>query len=219
MTKVPCGKWLREGVGARMEVKTIAVIGAGDVGRGIAYVAARGGYATILEDLAGPRLEKAMTWIRQCFEQSAAGGTREAIIAARAAAANVTVARAVEDAIRDADLIIETLPDEMELQIELFTILDKFSKPNAIFATTGSISITELAEVTFCADRCVGMRFSGRAAESQTVELAKGSQTSAETIAACSEVARRMGKAVVMVSEPDREKSDERERKFADAQD
>jgi 3-hydroxybutyryl-CoA dehydrogenase len=219
MTKVPCGTWLREGVGARMEVKTIAVIGAGDVGRGIAYVAARGGYATILEDLAGPRLEKAMTWIRQCFEQSAAGGTREAIIAARAAAANVTVARAVEDAIRDADLIIETLPDEMELQIELFTILDKFSKPNAIFATTGSISITELAEVTFCADRCVGMRFSGRAAESQTVELAKGSQTSAETIAACSEVARRMGKAVVMVSEPDREKSDERERKFADAQD
>jgi 3-hydroxybutyryl-CoA dehydrogenase len=205
MTKVPCGKWLREGVGARMEVKTIAVIGAGDVGRGIAYVAARGGYATILEDLAGPRLEKAMTWIRQCFEQSAAGGTREAIIAARAAAANVTVARAVEDAIRDADLIIETLPDEMELQIELFTILDKFSKPNAIFATTGSISITELAEVTFCADRCVGMRFSGRAAESQTVELAKGSQTSAETIAACSEVARRMGKAVVMVSESDYE--------------
>jgi 3-hydroxybutyryl-CoA dehydrogenase len=205
MTKTPYGKWLREGVGARMDVKTIAVIGAGDVGRGIAYVAARSGYGTILEDVSGPRLEKATTWITQCFEQSIAGGTTEAIIAARAAVANLTVARTVEDAIRDADLIIETLPDEMEMQIELFTILDKFSKPNAIFAATGSISITELAEVTFCADRCVGMRFSGRAAESQTIELGKGSQTSAETIAACSEVARRMGKAVVMVSESDYE--------------
>lgn len=205
MTKMPYGKWLREGLGAGMDVKTIAVIGAGDVGRGIAYVAARSGYGTILEDVCGARLERATTWITRCFEQSVAGGTTEAIIAARAVVANLTVARTVEDAIRDADLIIETLPDEMEMQIELFTILDKFSKPNAIFAATGSISISELAEVTFCADRCVGMRFSGSAAESQTIELGKGSQTSAKTIAACSEVARRMGKAVVMVSEPDYE--------------
>src|ERR1700726_2785098 len=156
MTKMLYGKWLREGVGARMDVKTIAVIGAGEVGRGMAFVAARSGYATILEDVSGPRLEKAAAWITQRFEQSVRGATPEAIIAARAAVANLTVARTVEDAIRDADLIIETLPDEMEMQIELFTILDRFSRPNAIFATTGSIFITELAEVTFCADRCVG---------------------------------------------------------------
>ena len=58
----------------------------------------------------------------------------------------LSLAHTVEDAIRDADLIIETLPDEMEMQIELFTILDKFAKPNAIFASTGLLSIAELAE-------------------------------------------------------------------------
>ena len=128
----------------------------------------------------------------------------------------------MEDAIRDADLIIETLPDEMEMQIELFTILDKFAKPNAIFASTGFLSITELAEITFCADRCIGMRFPESAEGMEAIELiklVKGSETSQETIARCAEVARRMGREVVVLDETAPNRFGESERKFANAKD
>lgn len=204
-----------------MEVKTIAVIGADTVGRGIASIAARSGYDTVLEDVSDGSLAKAAAWIERNHESVVAGGAPEAG-GRDAAAARVSLAHTVEDAIRDADLIIETLPDEMEMQIELFTILDKFAKPNAIFASTGFLSITELAEITFCADRCIGMRFPESTEGMKAVKLiklVKGSETSHETIARCAEVARRMGREVVVLDETAANRSGESERKFANAQD
>jgi 3-hydroxyacyl-CoA dehydrogenase len=211
----------RDGNGARVEVKTIAVIGADTVGCRIASIAALSGYDTVLEDVSNERLAKAAAWIERNHESFVAGGTPEAR-GRDAAAARLSLAHTVEDAIRDADLIIETLPDEMEMQIELFTILDKFAKPNAIFASTGFLSITELAEITFCADRCIGMRFLESAEGMKVVELIKlvrGSQTSLETIARCAEVARRMGREVVVLDETAPNRSGESERRFANAQD
>ena len=204
-----------------MEVKTIAVIGADTVGRGIASIAAQSGYDTVLEDVDDERLAKAAAWIARNHESFVAGGAPVAR-GRDAAAARLSLAHTVEDAIRDADLIIETLPDEMEMQIELFTILDKFAKPNAIFASTGFLSITELAEITFCADRCIGMRFVESAEGMEAVELiklVKGAETSRETIARCAEVARRMGREVVVLDETAPNRSGESERKFANAQD
>jgi 3-hydroxybutyryl-CoA dehydrogenase len=183
-----------------MNVKTIAVIGADTIGRSIAYMAALSGYQTILEDVSDARLQKAAAWIADNLESSISRRTIEAT-SGGAALANLSTAHTIEDAIRGADLIIETLPDEMEMQIELFTILDKFAEPNAIFATTGLISITELAEITFCADRCIGMRFPDSVVETKTVELVKGRETSNETVAACSDVARRMGREAVVVDD------------------
>jgi 3-hydroxyacyl-CoA dehydrogenase len=203
-----------------LEVKTIAVIGADTVGCGIASIAALCGYDTVLEDVSDERLAKAAAWIERNHESFVAGdapvaGGRDAV------AGRLSLAHTVEDAIRDADLIIETLPDEMEMQIELFTILDKFAKPNAIFASTGFLSITELAEITFCADRCIGMRFpeGGEGRKVELIELVKGSQTSPETVARCAEVARRMGREVVVVDESALNRDGESERKFANAQD
>ncbi len=203
-----------------MEVKAIAVIGADTVGRGIASIAVRSGYDTVLEDVSDERLAKAAAWIERRHRSLVADGAPEARGHDRAA--RLSLAHAVEDAIRDADLIIETLPDEMEMQIELFTILDKFAKPNAIFASTGFLSITELAEITFCADRCIGMRFlesaEGRKV-AELIKLVKGSETSDETIARCAEVARRMGREVVVLGETTANRPEESERKFANAQD
>jgi 3-hydroxyacyl-CoA dehydrogenase len=205
-----------------VEVKTIAVIGAETMGRGIASLAARSGYDTVLEDVSDERLAKAAAWIER--ESFVAGGGPEAR-GSDAAAGRLSLAHTVEDAIRDADLIIETLPDEMEMQIELFTILDKFAKPNAIFASTGFLSITELAEITFCADRCIGMRFPESAEGMEAVELiklvklVKGSETSHETVARCAEVARRMGREVVVLDEKAPNRVGESERKFANAED
>jgi 3-hydroxyacyl-CoA dehydrogenase len=199
-----------------VDVKTIAVIGASTMGRSIACVTALRGYQTILEDVSDARLQEATAWIAESLQSSIAVDAGDA--KARAAGLeNLSTAHRVEDAIRDADLIIETLPDEMEMQIELFTILDKFAKPNAIFASTGLLSITELAEVTFCADRCIGMRFPNPVAGTMTIELVRGAETSNETVAACSEVARRMGRGIFSVDDAGDDRSGESERKFANA--
>jgi 3-hydroxybutyryl-CoA dehydrogenase len=214
-TKRHFERWFREEPGARVEVKTITVIGADVVGRGIAYVAALCGYRTILEDVSEARLGNAVAWVTPRLERGCGGAVDED--AGKAARARFSTAHTVEDAIRDADLIIETLPDDMEMHIELFTILDKFAKPNAIFASTGFLSISELAEVTFCADRCIGMRFAGSPAESRTMELVRGLETSNEVVVACSVVAGRLGKQVVVVNEPDVNKSGETKRRLANA--
>jgi 3-hydroxybutyryl-CoA dehydrogenase len=198
-----------------LELNTIVVIGADTVGCEIASMAALAGYRTIIEDVSAERLEMAAAGITQILASRVMAGALESA-EGLAAAARLSFAHTVEHAIRDADLIIETLPDEMEMQVELFIILDKFAKPNALLASTGLLSITELAEVTFCADRCIGMRESVR--EAKVIELTKGSQTSAETIAACTEVARRMGKDVVVLDDAAANKSGQVKRKFANAQ-
>jgi 3-hydroxybutyryl-CoA dehydrogenase len=186
-----------------MEVKTTAVIGAGAMGRSIAYVATLGGYKTILEDISGTTLENAIAWIRQKLD--AEFNRREVAAEIRdTALASLSTAGTVEDAIREADLIIETAADEMEVKIELFTILDKFAKPNAIFASTSSeLSVTEMAAVTFCAGRCIGMRFADGDPQSERLNLVRGLETSHETVAVCREVGRRLGKDVVVVRELD----------------
>jgi 3-hydroxybutyryl-CoA dehydrogenase len=183
-----------------MEIKTIAIVGAADLGRSIAYAAVLAGYRTILEDISPSTLEQGIDWIAQSLGDEVSRGKTSA--AARVAAlANLVTASSAEDASREADLIMETVSDEMEMKIELFTIFDKFAKPGAIFAsTTSSLSITDLAAVTFCPERCIGMRFIPSAQHAGRLELIKGRETSEETIAACREVGRRLGKEVSVLS-------------------
>ena len=184
-----------------MEVKTIAVIGAGTMGRGIAYAAAFGGFNTVLEDVSRHVLEQALGWIRQSFEEGVACGKVEASARDKALSL-ITTASTVEEAIRDADLIIEAVPEELEMKLELFTIFDKFGKAGAIFASnTSSLSITDFTDITVSRDRCIGMRFFNPVPRMKVVELARTPHTSDETVAACREVARRMGKEVVVVNE------------------
>lgn len=184
-----------------MEIGTIAIVGANDTGRSVAYSAALAGYRTILEDISTAALEQGIGWISQRLGEEFALGKINA--AARdAALANLGTAGSAEDASREADLIIEAVMDEMEMKIELFTIFDKFAKPGAIFAsTTASLSITELAAVTFCPERCIGMRFFGDAPDEERLELVKGCNTSGETIAACLEAGRRLATTVSILQD------------------
>jgi 3-hydroxybutyryl-CoA dehydrogenase len=184
-----------------MEVKIIAIVGAADLGRRIACAAAVAGYRTILEDISPSMLEQGIAWITQTLGEEVSRGKIGAATR-NVALANLTTAISAEDASREADLIIETVSDEMEMKIELFTVFDKFAKPGAIFAsTTASLSITELAGVTFCAERCIGMRFLADASRAGRLELVKGRESSEETIAVCSEAGRRMGMEVSVLSE------------------
>jgi 3-hydroxybutyryl-CoA dehydrogenase len=184
-----------------MQIKAIAIIGASEMGRSIAYASVLAGYRTILEDISPSTLEQGIAWMTQSLGKEVSRGKTSA--AARVAVlANLATANSAEDASREADLIIETVSDEMEMKIELFTIFDKFAKPGAIFAsTTASLSITDLAAVTFCSERCIGMRFLTEADAAGRLELVTGRETSDNTIAACREVGRRMGKEVSVLSD------------------
>jgi 3-hydroxybutyryl-CoA dehydrogenase len=183
------------------EIKTIAIIGAGTMGRGIAYASAFGGYATVLEDVSAPKLEESVRWITRAFAEGVDRGKVDGHIRDRALSL-ITTASSVDNAIRDADLIIEAVPEEMEMKLELFTIFDKFAKPGAIFASnTSSLSISDMSELTVARDRCIGMHFFNPVPKMKLLELVKTPLTSEATVAACTAVGQRMGKEVVLVQE------------------
>lgn len=184
-----------------MDVKTIGVIGAGTMGRGIAYAAAFGGYRTVLEDVSPEMLEQGMEYIRKALEE---GVSRGKVTGSQrdTALAGLSGARSVEEVCRQADLLIEAVPEEMELKLELFTLFDRFAKPNAILASnTSSLSVTELAAITSRAEDCIGMHFFNPVPKMKLLEIIRALETSEATVAACAEVGRRMGKEVVVVRE------------------
>ena len=183
-----------------MDVKTIGVIGAGAAGREIACAALLGGYRTILEDVSADMLRQGTDWIAQALAERV---TRGGMTAQRkdATLARLSVASRVDEVCREADMLIETVPEEMEVKLEIFTIFDKFAKPGAILASNTSLSITEIAAITFRTEDCVGLRFFNGTPRANMVEIVRGLETSDATVAACLEVGRRMGKDSVVVRE------------------
>jgi 3-hydroxybutyryl-CoA dehydrogenase len=183
------------------EIRTIAVIGAGTMGRGIAHVAALGGYRTVLEDLIPASLRKAESEIRSNLDKAVELGKVSAGDAS-AALGRIEYTGSVEEAAREADLVIEAVPEEMESKIEIFTLLDKVCRPGTILASnTSSLSITEIASVTGRAKKCVGMHFFNPVHKMKLLEVVRALETDDETITAAAEVGRRMGKEVVVIKE------------------
>ena len=184
-----------------MEIRTVVVIGAGTMGRGIAYCSALAGYRTILEDVSDSVLEQGLDYIRHALDEGISRG-KVAEDQKKKALASLATARSVQDACREADLVIEAVPEEMETKLEIFTVLDKFAKPGAIFASnTSSLSITEMAAITFHPQNCIGMHFFNPVQKMKLLEIVRGLETSESTLAACVEAGRRMGKEVVVVRE------------------
>jgi len=183
------------------EIRTIAVIGAGIMGRGIAHVAAVGGYRTILEDIVPASLRKAETEIRTNLDKAVELG-KVAKVDADQAFGRLEYASTVEEAAREADLVIEAVPEEMESKIEIFTLLDKISRPHTILASnTSSLSITEIASVTYRPRKCLGMHFFNPVHKMKLLEVVRALETDEETIAATTQVGKRMGKEVVVIKE------------------
>jgi 3-hydroxybutyryl-CoA dehydrogenase len=183
------------------EIRTIAVIGAGIMGRGIAHAAALGGYRTILEDILPTALRKAETEIRSNLDKAVELG-KVTKADADSAFGRLEYASSVEQAAREADLVIEAVPEEMESKIEIFTLLDKVCRPTTILASnTSSMSVTEIASVTYRAPKCVGMHFFNPVHKMKLLEIVRALETSDETLAAAVEVGKRMGKEVVAIKE------------------
>jgi 3-hydroxybutyryl-CoA dehydrogenase len=183
------------------QVKTVAVIGAGIMGRGIAHAAAVGGYRTILEDLLPAALRRAESEIRSNLDKAVELG-KVAAPDADAAFRRVEYAGSVEEAAREADLVIEAVPEEMESKIEIFTLLDKICRPTTILASnTSSLSVTEIASVTYRAKKCLGMHFFNPVHKMKLLEVVRALETDEDTLATAVEVGKRMGKEVVVIKE------------------
>jgi 3-hydroxybutyryl-CoA dehydrogenase len=185
------------------EIRTIAVIGAGAAGRGIAFAAALGGYRTILEDILPSSLRTAAAELREHMAKAADLGTVSKP-EAQAAFNRLEYATTVEHAAREADMVIEALPDELESKIEIFTLLDKICRPQTILVSnTTALSVTEIASVTYRAARIAGMRFAEPVFTGKNLQIVRAKLTDDETIAACIEVGKRMGKQVKVIIESD----------------
>jgi 3-hydroxybutyryl-CoA dehydrogenase len=183
------------------EVKTIAVMGAGIMGRGIAHAAALGGYRTILQDKFPEALKKAEGDIRANLDKAV---DLQKVSAAEAETAfrKIEYTSSVADAARDADLVIEAVPEEMPAKIEIFTECDRVSGAETILASnTSSLSITEIASVTTRPAKCVGMHFFNPVHKMKLVEIVRALETSDDTITIAVGVGQRMKKETVVIKE------------------
>jgi len=184
-----------------LSIQNVAVLGAGIMGRGIAHVAALGGYNTVLQDTGREQLEKATNDIGAILEKGVAMGRvtdSEAVEARR----RLRTVASLDDAARQADLVIEAVPERMDLKVEIFAQLDRVAPAHAILASnTSSLSITEMAAATHRAPQVVGMHFFNPVQRMKLLELVRALETSEKTLAQCEEVGRKMGKECVTVRE------------------
>ncbi len=183
------------------EIKTIAVIGAGIMGRGIAHVAALGGYRTILEDILPTALRRAENEIRGNLDKAVELGKVKKDDA-EAAMGRLEFATSLEDAARQADMVIEAVPEEFDSKEEIFRLLDRICRPNTVLASnTSSLSVTEIAAVTERPEKVVGMHFFNPVHKMKLIEIIKAAKTDDESLQAAITVGRKMGKETVVIHE------------------
>ena len=184
-----------------MSVQKVAVIGSGLMGRGIAHVAALGGFQTVMVDVSDEILAKAMGNIRSEMEKGVSLG-KLAAEAKDQALKNLAPEKDLEKAVRNADLVIEAVPEDMALKIETFTRLEKAAPAQAIFASnTSSLSITEMAAVTKRPKQFLGMHFFNPVHKMKLLEIVVGLETSGGTVKIAEEVGRQMGKETIVIKE------------------
>ena len=179
------------------DIQIIGVIGAGQMGNGIAHVAASAGYAVRLVDVSQDALERAVATIGRNLSRQV---RKERITQTDADAALARVTTSTELAhVSDAQLVIEAATENPELKKQIFQALVDVAHPDALFASnTSSISITALAAVTDRPERFMGMHFMNPVPVMKLVELIRGMATTDATHAAVDAVARQMGKTTVL---------------------
>ena len=179
----------------------MAVIGAGTMGRGIVHAAALGGFRVTLQDVDSGVLEGALEGIQKEMQKAV---ERDRIDEGemRGGLERISPTESLEEAVKEADLVIEAVPEEMELKLEIFGRLDKLCPERAVLATnTSTMSPTEIAAATSRPERCIAMHFFNPAHKMKLVELVRGLETADETVEAARDAAERMGKETVEVEE------------------
>jgi 3-hydroxybutyryl-CoA dehydrogenase len=175
------------------EIRTVAVIGAGVAGRSFALACAGAGFDVVLEDVMPANLRKAET---EFADLSLSGG-----------AGSLRLALTVEDAVREADVVVDFVPDELESKLEIFSLIDRMAPPKTILCTPSyALSITDLASCVYRPERCVAVRgelvggVSGEAGGGRLLYPAAGAEG---TLGAVTGFLKRLGLGVRVEADPD----------------
>ena len=180
----------------RMTSDRIAVLGAGQMGNGIAHVFAQAGFPVTMIDISSDALARGRDTISKNLDRQVKKGSLTAD-QKEAALARISTAAAV-DAVSGATVVIEAVTEQKDLKFKIFSDIDRHSSANAILATnTSSISITEIAARTSRPDAVIGMHFMNPVPVMQLVEVIRGLATSDETTRRTVELARAVGKTPV----------------------
>lgn len=180
-----------------MDVKTIAVVGAGQMGAGIAQVAAQGGLDVVLIDVDPAYVQKGLAGIRAQLDKAVSKGKLKADDA-QAAAARLKAGSSAQDA-SHADFAVEAVTESEAVKRKVFQDLARALRPDAILATnTSSIPITRIAAATPNPERVIGMHFMNPVPVMALVEIIRGAQTSDATYAVTRALAQKLGKTTVL---------------------
>ena len=179
-----------------VEIRRVAVIGAGVAGRSFALACARAGFHVVLEDVMPARLRKAETDFAECAALSQHG-----------TAGRLELALTVEDAVREADVAVDFVPDELESKLEIFSMIDRMAPPKTILCTpSDALSITDLASCVYRPERCVAVRgdlIRGDAAELAVARLLYPASVAESTLTAVERFLRALGVEVRRETDPE----------------
>jgi 3-hydroxybutyryl-CoA dehydrogenase len=180
-----------------LAINKVGIIGAGQMGNGIAFVCAQAGMDVVLNDIADERLKGGLATINGLLSRQVAKGQLDE--AGRQAVLRRVLTSANQDSLADCDLIIEAASENEEVKRKIFTALRPFVKAEAIISSnTSSISITRLASVTARPERFIGIHFMNPVPKMQLVELIRGIATQDDTFEAAKAFVTRLGKTTTM---------------------
>jgi 3-hydroxybutyryl-CoA dehydrogenase len=182
------------------EIRKIGVVGAGQMGSGIAHVCALGGFDVILHDVTEDRLKSSLATIHGNMARQVASG--KIAEADRDAALKRIVPSTDMEGLAEADLVVESATENEPIKRKIFADLIPVLKPEAILATnTSSLSITRLASATDRPERFIGIHFMNPVPVMELVEVIRGIATDSETFDTAKEVVARLGKTIVVAED------------------
>ncbi|MDO8055301.1 MAG: 3-hydroxyacyl-CoA dehydrogenase NAD-binding domain-containing protein, partial [Candidatus Hermodarchaeota archaeon] len=180
-----------------MEIKRIAVIGAGAMGTGIAYQAARFGIEVNLNDIKDEFIAKGINSIKSMVKTGVDKGKLD-LKDAKAIVDGIKKVVDLKEAVQDVDMVVEAIFENMEVKKDLFKKLDEYAKPHTILATnTSSLSVTEIASATKRPDKVVGTHFFNPVYTMKLVEIVIGEKSSEETIETAIAFSKKLDKTPV----------------------
>lgn len=182
------------------DIKTIGVVGAGQMGRGISQVCASASYEVLLVDVAEPPLTEAISKIRVGLQRAVERGS----LTDHQAGEVLALVRPLGqlDRLRDVQMVIEAVSEDLAVKQELFGQLNRICMPQAVLASnTSSISITKLGAASGRPDRVVGLHFMNPAPVMRLVEVVRGLETAERTMQLALDLAKRLGKTPVVAKD------------------
>ncbi|MHB1701590.1 MAG: 3-hydroxyacyl-CoA dehydrogenase NAD-binding domain-containing protein [Acidobacteriaceae bacterium] len=178
----------------RSPIRDIAIIGAGPLGRSFAFLCARKGFHAVLEDVLPSNQRRAQAALEQSLAEETLAGS-------------LGFATSVEDAVREADIVIDFVPDELESKLEILSLVDRMAPPKTMICTPSeALSITDIASCTYRAEGCTAVRVGDGAAhlaEAAMVRILRSPMTSQETIALVTAMFAALGKETQVEDDPE----------------